>query len=97
MNGNFSGADCFTFEMTDNGDPTYCTTGFCSIVLDFYNATVTITINVFYDAPAITVDATEQTVQYRDEIIPVTIDASDIDSSEISISLKGAPEDSTPW
>jgi hypothetical protein len=66
MNDNFYGADSFTFEMTDNGAPTYCTTAFCPTALDFYNATITITVNVFNDAPAITVDATEQAVKYRD-------------------------------
>ncbi|NIM49516.1 MAG: tandem-95 repeat protein, partial [Gemmatimonadales bacterium] len=48
-------------------------------------ASVTITVNPVNDAPVVSADPVSQTVQYSDGIATVTITASDIDSSSLSI------------
>jgi len=69
----YNGPDGFTYEICD-------TEGLCD------TATVTIDVIGVNDAPVVSVDLTEQTVQYSDGIADITISASDVDSSSLTIS-----------
>jgi Bacterial Ig domain len=69
----YNGLDSFTYEICD-------TEGLCD------TATVNIDVTSVNDAPVISVDLTEQTVQYSDGIADITISASDVDSSSLTIS-----------
>ena len=69
----YNGPDSFTYEICD-------TDGLCD------TATVTIDITAVNDLPEISVDVTEQTVQYSNGIADITISATDIDSSSLTIS-----------
>ncbi|HIH86500.1 MAG TPA: CehA/McbA family metallohydrolase, partial [Methanosarcinales archaeon] len=64
----YNGPDSFIYEICD-------TEGLCD------TATVTIDVTAVNDAPVISVDVTEQTVQYSDGIANITISATDVDSS----------------
>ena len=69
----YNGPDSFIYEICD-------TEGLCD------TATVTIDVTAVNDAPVISVDVTEQTVQYSDGIANITISATDVDSSSLTIS-----------
>jgi hypothetical protein len=82
---NFNGADSFPYTVCDNGTPSECTAG-----------TVEVTVTAVNDAPTVSVSSTTQTVQYSDGIVPITIEANDIDSSSLSVSLLGLPSGLEP-
>jgi hypothetical protein len=69
----YNGPDSFIYEICD-------TEGLCD------TATVTIDVTAVNDAPVISIDVTEQTVQYSDGIANITISATDVDSSSLTIS-----------
>lgn len=69
----FNGTDAFTYCATDTGGLTV-------------DGTALVTVNPVNDPPIISVDRTEQALQYSDGILPCTISISDIDSTELSIS-----------
>ena len=71
----YNGPDSFTYEICD-------TDGVCD------TATVTIDVTAVNDAPVISVDVTEQTVQYSDGIANITISTTDVDSSSLTISTR---------
>ena len=71
----YNGHDSFIYEICD-------TEGLCD------TATVTIDVTAVNDAPVISVDVTEQTVQYSDGIANITISATDVDSSSLTISTR---------
>jgi len=75
---NFNGSDSLTYQVSDgNGGAA--------------TATVNITVNPVNDAPVVSVDVSNQSVQYSDGIAVVTISASDIDSASLSLSPSGLP------
>ncbi len=63
----YFGTDAFSYTVRDSGG----LTDTCS---------VSVVINPVNDAPTVSVDLTTQSVQYSDEIAPVTVTATDIDS-----------------
>ena len=71
----YNGLDGFTYEICD-------TEGLCD------TATVTIDVTAVNDAPVISVDVSEQTVQYSDGIANIAIFATDVDSSSLTISTR---------
>jgi hypothetical protein len=77
-NADFNGFDSFTYKANDES-------------VDSDTATASIAVNPVNDAPVVSVALVSQTVQYSDGIAPVTISASDIDSSSLTISV-GLPE-----
>lgn len=64
---NYNGADSFTFKVNDGE-------------FDSPSATATLTINPVNDSPTVVCTLAEQTVQYSDVIMDVTITATDVDS-----------------
>ncbi|CAG0996743.1 Serine-aspartate repeat-containing protein D [Methanosarcinales archaeon] len=72
-NANFNGLDSFTYKICD-------TAGECD------TATVTVNVNPVNDAPVVSIDRTDQTVQYSDGISTVTVSGIDIDTSPLTIS-----------
>jgi VCBS repeat-containing protein len=78
-NSNYNGTDSFTYQANDGE-------------LDSNVATVTITVDPVNDAPVITaISAVSQTVDYSDQITPVTITAVDVDSIPLTLTLSGLP------
>ena len=78
----YNGPDSFTYEICD-------TDGLCD------TATVTIDVTAVNDLPEISVDVTEQTVQYSDGIANITISATDVDSSTLTLSTSWTKNDGT--
>ena len=75
----FNGTDSFTYQASDGRAVSQV-------------ATVTITVEAVNDAPVVsTIDPVSQTVQYSDQITPVTVTAEDVDSSELTLSTTGLP------
>jgi hypothetical protein len=77
-NADFFGTDSFTYQVSDGIDPGN-------------TVAVDLLINPVNDSPVVTVTPAAQVVQYSDAITPVTITASDIDSSVLSITQSGLP------
>ncbi|MCK4937527.1 MAG: tandem-95 repeat protein [Methanosarcinales archaeon] len=69
----YNGPDSFTYEICD-------TEGLRDTAL------VNIDVTAVNDAPVVSVDVTEQTVQYSDGIADITISTTDVDSSSLTIS-----------
>jgi uncharacterized repeat protein (TIGR01451 family) len=78
----YNGPDSFTYEICD-------TEGLCD------TATVTTTVTPVNDAPLISVDLIEQTVQYSDGIATITISATDVDSSSLILSTSWTKDGGT--
>jgi VCBS repeat-containing protein len=73
------GDDTFTYKANDGE-------------LESGEATVTIEVQPVNDLPNGTATPSEQTTQYSDPIVSITIDADDIDSSTVSAAATGLPE-----
>jgi hypothetical protein len=70
---NYCGPDSFTYHVNDSQT-------------DSNPATVSIQVTCVDDPPQVSVDTTSQTVQYSDYIAAVTVTATDVDSSSLSLS-----------
>jgi hypothetical protein len=77
-NFNFNGSDSFKYVVSDNEGLSE-------------EANVDVTVNPINDPPTLTANLQSQTVQYSDTIVPVSITASDIDSSLINLSTPDLP------
>ncbi len=76
-NANYNGADTFTYEVCDNGDPEKCTTE---------NATVNVTISAVNDAP-VAADDTATTAEDTATDINVLSNDSDVDNTNAELSV----------
>jgi len=79
----YNGPDSFTYEICD-------TDGLCD------TATVNIYVMAVNDAPVVSVDIKEQTVQYSDGIANIMISAKDVDSSSLTISSNWTNSQTSP-
>jgi hypothetical protein len=86
--GDFNGADSFTYEVTDRGDPDNCAAAPCDAPLTSSTQTVSITVNALNDAPVNLLPA-GPLVALQDTDTPVTgISVADVDAGADAVELE---------
>jgi len=84
-NGNGSPYASFTFQVQDDGG-----TAHGGIDTDPTPNSITLNVTPVNDSPLISVSSTQQTVQYSDPILPVTVTTSDVDNAYGQLILSAA-------